>query len=124
MTSGDLSEPGLGVTGGRALVGKRAHQIHHGIEIVDRGGSREQFALPHHLGDTNRYTKVFVGALYDRKPGAEEISDPEHTKRMLIKILRKTPNRDAWADFCLMSLRHRPIDFVTCLFHKWKGRYD
>jgi len=95
-----------------------------GIEIVDRGSSREQFALPHHLGDTNRYTKVFVGALYDRKHGAEEISDPEHTKRMLIEILRKTPNRHAWADFCLMSLRHRPIDFVTCLFHKWKGRYD
>jgi len=59
-----------------------------GIEIVDRDGRREEFAIPSHLGENDHYTKVFVGAIYDQKSGAVEIAQPEQTKRMLICILR------------------------------------
>src|SRR5262245_49951689 len=54
-----------------------------GIEIVDRNGKHEMFAIPSHLGEPEHYTKVFVGAIYDRRPNAVEVSDPEDTKRML-----------------------------------------
>jgi hypothetical protein len=95
-----------------------------GIEIVDRAGRKEQFAIPAHLGDTNGRTRVFVGALYDRRPGAIEVADSENTKRMLIGILAATPERTPGDDFCLMALRQRPSDFVVCLFHKWRGHYQ
>jgi len=95
-----------------------------GIEIVDRDGHREQFTIPAPLGDTNRYTRVFVGAMHYRKPDAVEIAEPEHTKRMLIRILQDRPTRTAWDDACLMSLRHRPLDVVRVLVHKWKGDYN
>ena len=95
-----------------------------GIEIIDRDGHREMFAVPSHLGDTNRYAKVFVGAMHDRKPEAVEIVDPEHTKRMLVCILQDSPNRTAWDDFSLMTLRRRPVDFARCLIHKWQGDYQ
>ena len=94
-----------------------------GIEIVDRAGLKEQFAIPAHLGDTNRYNKVFVGAMHDRKPGAIEVTDSENTKRMLIKILGAAPGRTAHDDFCLMALRRRPSDYAVCLIHKWRGQY-
>jgi len=94
-----------------------------GIEIVDRDGRMEQFAIPSHLGDTNRYTKVFVGAMHDRKPGAVEIIEPEHTKRMLVCILQDYPNRTAWDDFALTALGRRPVDFVRCLILRWRGDY-
>ena len=95
-----------------------------GIEIVDSDARREQFCLPSHLGDTNRYSRVFVGALYDRKPRAVEITEPEQTKRMLIQALADMPKRTADDDFCLMALRRRPSDFAVCLIHKWTGKYD
>jgi hypothetical protein len=95
-----------------------------GIEIVDRDGRREQFCLPSHLGDTNRYSRVFVGAMHDRKAGAVEVTEPEHTKRMLIQVLASMPKRTADDDICLMALRRRPSDFAVCLIHKWTGKYD
>ncbi len=95
-----------------------------GIEIVDRDGRREQFAIPARLGDTNPHTKVFVGAMHDRKAGAIEVTDSEHTKRMLIQILAATPGRTPQDDFCLMQLRRRPSDFARCLIHKWRGHYE
>lgn len=52
---------------------------------------------------TNQYTKVFVGAMRDRQPGAVEIIEPEHTKGMLVCILQDYPNRTAWDDYCLMK---------------------
>jgi hypothetical protein len=64
-----------------------------GVGIVDRHGKRESFAMPAHLGDSNRYTRVFVGALHDGYPDAVEIADPEHTERMLISILEHMPDR-------------------------------
>jgi hypothetical protein len=94
-----------------------------GIEIIDRDGHREQFAIPSHLGDTNRYTRIFVGAMRDHKPEAVEIFEPEHTKRMLVCILQDYPNRTAWDDFSLMALRRRPVDFARCLIHRWRGDY-
>jgi len=94
-----------------------------GIEIVDRDGRREQFAIPAHLGDTNRYTKVYVGALHDRKPEAIEIVQPEHTRRMLVCILHDNPKRTAWDDYCLMALRGSPVDYARCLIHKLRGDF-
>ncbi len=95
-----------------------------GIEIIDRDGKREQFAIPARLGETNRYSKVFVGALYDRKPGAIEIAEPEHTRRMLICIVRDYPHRTADHDFCLMALRRYPKDVLPVLYHRLAGHYD
>lgn len=95
-----------------------------GIEITDRDGHREQFAIPSHLGDSNRYTKVFVGAMHDGKPDALEIAQPEHTKRMLICVLKDYPNRTARDDLSLMALRRHPVDFARCLLHRWRGDFN
>ena len=95
-----------------------------GIEITDRFGLKEQFAIPAHLGDTNRYDKVFVGALHDSKPGSIQVADSENTKRMLIQILAAAPGRSPHDDFCLMTLRRRPSDFAACLIHEWRGEYQ
>jgi len=94
-----------------------------GIEIVDRDGRMEQFAIPSHLGDTNRYTKVFVGAMHDRKPGAVEVSDSEQTKHMLVYILASKSNRTPDEDYYLFCLRRSPADFVHCYIHKLMGKY-
>jgi hypothetical protein len=67
---------------------------------------------------------VFVGALHDSETGAVEIAEPEHTKRMLICILRDYPHRTPYDDFCLMALRRYPVDFVRVLFHKAAGHYE
>ena len=83
-----------------------------GVEIVDREGKREQFAIPAHLGETGQYTKVFVGAMYDRKPSAVEVSDSEQTKRMLIHVLESMPQRTSDDDVCLRVLRRRPNDYL------------
>jgi hypothetical protein len=93
------------------------------VEIIDRDGKLEQFAIPAHLGETNRYTKVFVGAMHDRKPGAVEVFDSEQTKRMLIEVIASMPDRTPYDDFNLMSLRRRPSDFALCLIHKLRGKY-
>lgn len=94
-----------------------------GIEIVDKRGRKEQFAIPAHLGDTNRYTRIFVGAMYDHKQEAVEIIKPEPTKRMLIEILAAMPDRSPWDDYCLMALRRSPTDVARCLIHKLTGSY-
>jgi hypothetical protein len=94
-----------------------------GIEIVDRDGRLEQFAIPSHLGETNRYTKVFVGAMHDRKPGAVEVSDSEQTKNMLVCILAAKSNRTPDEDYYLFCLRGSPADFVHCYVHKLMGEY-
>jgi hypothetical protein len=83
-----------------------------GIEITDRDGKVEQFAIPAHLGGTNRYNSVYVGAMHDRKPGAILVSDSEQTKRMLIHVLASTPNRTENDEWCLIFLRGRAVDFV------------
>jgi len=93
-----------------------------GIEITDRDGRKEQFAIPAHLDDTNRYTKVFVGAMSDRKPGAIEVAHSEQTKRMLIQVLTSKPNRTPYDDVCLMFLRQRPADYVHCFLLKVTGQ--
>jgi hypothetical protein len=95
-----------------------------GIEILDHDGQQQKFAIPAHMGDTNRYTRVFVGALYDRHAGAVEVADPEHTKRMLVRILAdkadRTPDEDAW----LAALSRRPVDYAAVLLHRLRGHYD
>ena len=95
-----------------------------GIAIVDRDGRREAFALPcDDLSDTNSYNKVFVGAAHANWAGATRIAEPEHTKRMLVCVLRDYPNRTPWDDYCLMQLRRRPVDFARDLIHRWRGDY-
>ena len=94
-----------------------------GIEIIDRDGRLQQFAIPSHFGDSNRYTRVFVGSMCDRTPGAIEIINPEHTKRMLISVLQANARRSAWDDLALMALRRHPVDFARCLVHRWRGDY-
>ena len=95
-----------------------------GIKIVDRDGVMEQFAIPAHLGEPDRHTRVYVGVMYDRKPGAIEIENPMDTKRMLVSILAANPNRTPNDDFVLALLGCRPMDFAHVLFHRWKGDYD
>jgi hypothetical protein len=95
-----------------------------GIEIVDRDGKRERFAIPAHMGDTNRYARVFAGAMYDRHAGAVEVVDPEHTKRMLISILAHMPDRTPDDDVCLAWLRRRPVDYAVVLLHRFRGHYE
>jgi hypothetical protein len=95
-----------------------------GIEIVDRDGKRQKFAIPAHMGDTNPYSRVFVGALYDRHAGAVEVADPEHTKRMLVRVLadktHRTPDEHAW----LAALSRRPVDYAVVILHRLLGHYD
>ncbi|HXD01341.1 MAG TPA: hypothetical protein VN048_18530 [Verrucomicrobiae bacterium] len=81
-----------------------------GIQIIDRDGRKEQFAIPARLGEKDHYTKVFIGAMYDQKPGAIEVSDSEQTKRMLIHVLESMPNRSPDVDVDLRMLRHSPLD--------------
>ena len=95
-----------------------------GIDIVDRDGRHEQFAIRAKLGDTNPYTRVFVGALNDRLAGAIEVSDSEHTRRMLTRMLSDYPNRTPWDDANLKSLRGYPKDYVRLLYHWWLGHLD
>jgi len=94
-----------------------------GIEITDRDGKTEQFAIPSRLEETNRYTKVYVGAMYDSKPGAVLVSDSEQTKRMLIHVLAAMPNRKPDDDACLIMLRHRPADIVHLYFLHFTGAF-
>lgn len=92
-----------------------------GIEITDRDGRTEQFAIPAHLGDPKPYAKVFVGAMFDGRPGAIEVSDSEQTKRMLVHILASMPHRTYRDDVDLMLLRRRPADYVRCFILKMAG---
>ena len=97
-----------------------------GIEIIDRDGQREQFALPCPSDNTNYpgYSRVFVGALWNHRKGAIEISNPEPTKLMLVKILQDYPNRSAHDDASLFFLRRKPIDYIRFVIHKWKGDFN
>jgi hypothetical protein len=93
-----------------------------GIEIVDRDGKRELFALPGGLEERRRYSRLFVGAVHDRREGALEIDAPEHTKLMLIDILATYPRLSPEHDLCLASLSRRPVDFVRYLVRRQLAR--
>jgi hypothetical protein len=93
-----------------------------GINIVDHDGKIEQFAIPAHLGESNRYTKVFVGAIHDSVPGAFEIENPKPTKLMLIRILATDPNRSQADDHCLAVLRKSPFDYLRVFINSWTAR--
>jgi hypothetical protein len=97
-----------------------------GMEIIDRNGQREQFALPCSNDNTNYpgYSRVFVGALWNHRKGAIEITNPEPTKLMLVKILQDYPNRNAHDDASLFFLRRKPIDYARFWIHAWKGDFN
>ena len=97
-----------------------------GIEIIDRDGHHEQFALPCHDDDTNYtdYSRVFVGALWRHKNEAVEITNPEPTKFMLVEILKDYPNRNVYDDAGLFFLRRKPIDYARFWIHVWSGDFN
>jgi|GEM_PF-1547291 hypothetical protein len=97
-----------------------------GIEIIDRNGQHEQFALPCGWDNTNyhAYSRVFVGALWNHRAGAIEITNLEPTKLMLVEILRDYPNRNAMDDASLLFLRRKPVDYARVLIHKWRGDFN
>jgi hypothetical protein len=95
-----------------------------GIRIIDRDGHQEDFAILALLGQPNPYTRVLVGGLHYRVPGAVELSEPEHTRRMLICILRDYPNRTPWDDANLASLRGYLKDDIKVLYHRCRGNLD
>ena len=94
-----------------------------GIEIVDRDGKTEQFAIPANELEKKRYARVFVGAMYANGPSAVAVSDSEQTKRMLIWVLASMPHRTTYDDLCLMHLRHRPSDDVHCFVRKLREEF-
>ena len=89
-----------------------------GIEILDHNGQQEQFALPAHMGEPNPYSKVFVGAMYDRRPGATLVHDSLATKQMLIQVLIDSRNLNPDADFSLAVLRGSPADYARAAFRR------
>jgi hypothetical protein len=95
-----------------------------GIKIVDGDGREERFAVLSLLGEPNPYTRVLVGGIHRREQGAVEVSDPEDTRRMLIRILSDYPNRTPWDDANLAFLRGYPKDRIKALYHKYCGRLD
>jgi hypothetical protein len=95
-----------------------------GIKIVDRDGRQELFAIRNKLGDSDPYTRVFAGALNDSLPNAIEVCDPEHTRRMLTRVLSDYPDRTPWDDVNLAALRGFPKDWVRAYYHKLCGHLD
>lgn len=95
------------------------------IFIVDRDGHSEVFTFPcDNTKSTNDYERLFVGQIWlGPKKASDEVAEPEHTKRMLICILRDWPRRTAWEDDCLMRLRRHPVDFARHLVHRWRDDY-
>ena len=60
-----------------------------GIEIVDREGRKEQFAVLALMGEPNPYTRVLVGGLHHRAPGAVELHDASGNQvRMALFLVR------------------------------------
>lgn len=92
-----------------------------GIKILDRDGHEEQFAIRAKLGDPTPYTRVFVGALNDTFPAAVEVSDPEHTRWMLIRILSDRTDRTPWDDGDIKNLRGYPKDYIRFWYHRLCG---
>ena len=92
-----------------------------GIEIVDREGRKEQFAVLALMGEPNPYTRVLVGGLHHRAPGAVELHDPESTRRMLICVLSDYPNRKASDNANLARLRGYTKDSITLWYHRCRG---
>jgi hypothetical protein len=99
-----------------------------GIEIIDRNGQREQFALPVEVTVnpanekwTTAYKQVYIGAILKTDPNAVEITDPENTKWMLASVLCVYPKRTYQDDLALMSLGRRPVDVMRCFIEKAAG---
>jgi hypothetical protein len=95
-----------------------------GVEIVDARGRCEQFAIPCHMGSDERYERVFVGALYDDKPGAVQVADSYATKQELAYLLAKYSNGDPYTDLALAMLSGRPDDYLRVLIHRMSGNFN
>ncbi len=96
-----------------------------GIEIVDRNGQQEKFALPVKVTVnpvnerwTTTYKQVYIGAILKADPGAIEIADPENTKWMIASILQAYPKRTYYDDVALAWLGRRPVDIMRCFIEK------
>lgn len=96
------------------------------MKIMDKDGRQEQFALPCGWDNTNypAYSRVFVGALWNHRPDAIEITNAAATKWKLVKILDASPRRNAQDDAALALLTKRPFDITRLFIHKWRGDYN
>ena len=92
-----------------------------GIDIVDAAGRKEQFAIACHLGSSERYERVFVGALHDALPG---VANSTATKQALILVLAEHRNGDPYIDVALAELANRPLDWARCWVHRYQGHYN
>ncbi len=95
-----------------------------GIEIIDRDGRQEQFGIRAKLSDAKRYSRVFVGALNDSFQSAVEVGEPEHTRKMLTRVVSDYPDRTPYDDINLAILRGYPKDYLRGLYHWWCGHLD
>lgn len=95
-----------------------------GIEITDRDGKVEPFAIPAHIDEGHAHELVYAGSMYDREPGAVLVADSEQTKRMLIAVLASEPEITPENALCLLVLRHHPADFLRCIGLKYSGAFD
>ena len=94
-----------------------------GVEIMDKNGKVVQIAIPSHLGEKDQYTRFYIGALHDSKPGAEEITDAADSRHFVEAMLFKYSDGQANTDLALLALRHRTSDFLRCGVHKIRGEY-
>jgi hypothetical protein len=95
------------------------------IEIVDRDGRDEVFFMPYSRKREEFYTRLWIGTIGSpHRPGAVVVAEPEHTIRMLTRILADYPKRSSWDDDNLMRLRGYPKDHIRVLWQRWWGRHD
>lgn len=92
-----------------------------GVEIVDKNNKVVRIAIPADLGDANQYTRFYIGALHDHEPEAQEVTDAKNSRHFVEAMLVKYSDRKATADFVILSLRHRTIDFFRCAVHGLRG---
>ena len=94
-----------------------------GLVIKDADGKIEEFAVPSHLGNPDRYKLVLVGADYDSRSGAIPVAHPEATKQALIVILTRYSHGDPALDWAVGCLSDRASDHLKVLRHKMRGAY-
>jgi hypothetical protein len=94
------------------------------IRIVDDTNKTEHFVFPAVFGVANSFDRLFVGTDHHEKPGAVEIPDPVHTKRMVIDILDRYSREDAYGCIALADLRGSVIDYIRLLGHRFAGHFD
>jgi hypothetical protein len=66
---------------------------------------------------------VFVGAMYDRRPGAIEVAHSTETKQALVVILSRYSHGDPEIDWATFVLNRRTSNYLRVFSHKLAGHY-